>query len=173
MSHIKLPHINLIQYYQFITFRTYDSIDNYVHKLQESDIDTKLKQYKIDKYLDTSKNGAYFYGKQIDIMKNILFEKNNIDYQLETFCIMPNHIHILLKQLTDLKTIMQHIKGKSSIKLNKILNKKGKFWLDGYFDKAIRNERHYTTTYEYILNNPIKANLKDSDLRIYTKYSLD
>jgi putative transposase len=171
MSKDKLPHISLKDHYQFITFRTYKSIDKYVSKIQNNhNIDTKIKQFQIDTYLDNSKNGAYFYGKAIDIIKEVLFEKNNILYEVETFSIMPNHIHILLKQKSELPKIIQHIKGKSAFLLNKHLNLEGKFWHDNYFDKLIRDEKHYGVVYEYIINNPLKANLGDSKKRIYEKY---
>ena len=77
--HLKLPHINLNEYYQFITFRTNYSIDSYVSKIQENhNLSNKNKQYQIDKYLDYSSNGAYLFDEKIDIFKSIVLEKNNI-----------------------------------------------------------------------------------------------
>jgi REP element-mobilizing transposase RayT len=67
---------------------------------------------------------------------------------------------------------MKYIKAKSAIKLNKNLHKKGQFWLGGYFDKLIRDAKHYDLVYEYILNNPIKANLQDAKERVYSKYDV-
>ena len=171
MPRVKLPHISLNDHYQFITFRTHKSIDEYVSKIQNNhNIDTKNKQLQIDQYLDNSENGAYFYEKAIDIIKDVIFEKNNILYETECFSIMPNHIHILLKQKNELPKIIQHIKGKSAFLLNTHLGLDGKFWHDNYFDKLIRDENHYRVVYEYIVNNPIKVNLGDSKRRIYDKY---
>ena len=68
--HSKLPHINLHNHHQFITFRTKESIDSYVTTLQNSDISTKQKQYEIDKYLDNSSNGAYFDRAFMYIVNN-------------------------------------------------------------------------------------------------------
>ena len=169
--HTKLPHLNLHHHYQFITFRTFDSIDDYVIKMQQNErIVTKIKQYEIDKYLDTSHKGSYFYDELIDKMREILLEKDTILYEVVVFVIMPNHIHIVIKQLDDLVKIVKYIKGKSAIQANKFLGKKGKFWLDGYFDKAIRDEKHFNTVCEYVLNNPIKANLADWEKRVYSVY---
>ena len=46
--HTKLHHINQKEHYQFITFRTYESVDAYVRKIQVSNDMEKIKQYKID-----------------------------------------------------------------------------------------------------------------------------
>jgi REP element-mobilizing transposase RayT len=159
--------------YNFITFRTYKSVDEYIKKLNSLDMDTKLKQYKIDIYLDCSNNGCYLYNKQITILKNVLYEHNNIDYELVAFAIMPNHVHLLLQPFKKLSEIMRHIKGKTAKKINESLNLNGKFWAREYYDKVIRNDKQFNITVEYILNNPTKANLKDANDRVYCKYFSD
>ena len=169
--HSKLPHINYKEYYQFITFRTQDSIDEYVSKIQNnSKINNKTKEFEIDKYLDVSKKGAYLNGDNLKILKDIILSKNNIMYEVEILAIMPNHVHILFKQLDDLKSIMKYIKGKSAVEINKNMNRSGKFWLHNYYDKAIRNQSHYDIVYNYIENNPIKAGLNDCAQRVYSRY---
>ena len=166
----KLPHINLIEYYQFITFRTHDSIDEFLLKIRNENISNKQKEYKIDTYLDSSNQGSYLNGKILDYLYNYFLDKDKKLFDLVAFCIMPNHIHILFKQNYDLSKTMKQIKGSTSFAINKILNKKGSFWESNYFDKAIRDEKHFFTTYEYIKNNPIKANLKDFEKRFYGIY---
>ena len=168
--HEKLPHISLEDHYQFITFRTQDSVDEFLLKIQkDKNLTAKMKQYQIDRYLDNSKNGAYLYGENIEILKNIILAKDNDIYEVDIFAIMPNHVHILLKQKEELSKIMKYIKGKSAVEINKNLNKTGKFWLESYFDKLIRDQKHYELVYEYIENNPLKAGLNQEE-RVYSKY---
>ena len=81
---------------------------------------------------------------------------------------MPNHIHIILIQHQNLSKILQQIKGTLSHTINKELNKKGTFWQKDYFDKAIRDDKQFELTYNYIKNNAIKANLIDSKERFYS-----
>ncbi len=154
--------------YNFITFRTHDSIDEYVHKLNSQNLSTKIKQYNIDNYLDNSTNGAYLNGKIVDIIKDLLFKFDKEYYDLIAFAIMPNHIHIVILPKKKLSVIMKMLKGNSSIQINKILNKKGVFWAREYYDKVIRDEKQFYNTIEYVLNNPFKANLSDSTNRIYS-----
>lgn len=65
---------------------------------------------------------------------------------------------------------MQKIKGALAFQINKLLSRKGHFWEKSYFDKAIRDEGHFNTVYEYIKNNADKANLSDTDIRFYGIY---
>ncbi|QOG12683.1 transposase [Arcobacter sp. FWKO B] len=166
----KLPHISIENHYIFITFRTYDSVDEYVKKISSSILDNKQKQYDIDKYLDSSNNGAYFYGKVLENMKDILLQNDNILYQLEAFCIMPNHIHIMILPKDNLSNIIKYIKGTSANKINKLLNRQGAFWQREYYDKVVRDEIIYEKVLKYIFYNPIKAKLADSDERVYCRY---
>ncbi len=165
----KLPHLCLENHYQFITFRTYDSLDFYAKTILEKELTIYKKELELDIYLDNSKSGAYLYGEAIEILKDIIFEKNNILYEIVIFAIMPNHVHLLIKQLDKIANMVKHIKGKSSFVLNKHLEKSGRFWHINYFDKAIREEKHFAKVYQYIENNPVKAGLQDK--RVF--YRLD
>jgi REP element-mobilizing transposase RayT len=166
--HNKLPHISLKGHYQFVTFRTHESVDAYIKKIQNSSEIEKIKQYKIDSYLDTSKKGAYFYDEIIDIMMDVILEEDENLYDMEIVAIMPNHIHLLFRQNAQMPEIMKYLRAKSAIEINRHLKREGKFWAEGYFDKLIRDERHFETVYNYIKNNPLKAGLKDE--RVFSKY---
>ena len=170
MKHTKLPHIDLLEHYQFITFRTNDSLDGYLKKIYTSEEKNSKKQMLADSYLDNSNKGAYLYDNKIDIFKKIIFDKNHELYELVSFAIMPNHIHLLLKQKASLVDIIKYIKGKSAIELNRVLGKNGQFWARDYYDRGIRDNAHFSTIYEYILNNPTKANLIDAEDRVYSVY---
>ena len=92
-------------------------------------------------------------------------------YQLCAVSIMPNHVHLLIQQKQDIDSIMQKIKGAMAFQINKLLSRKGHFWEKTYFDKAIRDEKHFNITHEYIKNNAGKANLADKESRFYGIYS--
>jgi putative transposase len=153
----RLPHIDLLGYYQFVTFRTYESLDEFMHKFCLSPaLSNKEKQLKIDEYLDTSSNGAYLQDEVLEWLFEFLLHQDKKLYELVAFAIMNNHVHILFKSLQSLSKVMQRIKGVSAKRINELLSKNGKFWADDYYDKAIRDERHFWVVYEYIKNNPLK-----------------
>jgi REP element-mobilizing transposase RayT len=168
--HQNLPHISLDDHYQFVTFRTKDSIDDFLKSMFFADIDNKIKQYKIDQHLDRSSNGNYLNGKVIDEIRKYFLSYDKKLYDLVAFSIMPNHIHILFKQKEKLSEILRILKGGSAHITNKILQRKGKVWAGKYYDVLIRDEKHFATVYKYIKNNPIKANLNDDKKRFYGIY---
>ena len=87
-------------------------------------------------------------------------------YNLSALAIMPNHVHLLVKPLLKFAPMVQGIKGQSAIKINCLLGHSGAFWAADYFDKAIRDEKHYQMVYHYIKNNPLKL-VENCDVRFY------
>ena len=86
------------------------------------------------------------------------------DYILVAYCIMPNHIHLLIKPLLDeegefhhLSEIVRKLKSFTARQILKLYPGEKKLWRADYFDRFIRGESDYWHTVEYILNNPVKA----------------
>jgi REP element-mobilizing transposase RayT len=168
----QLPHFSKIHSYQFITFRTQDSVDEFLLRLKASSQENEsIKQMKIDAYLDGSINGRYLNGEIIDVVIDHCKTLEPECYQLICLSVMPNHIHILFEQYQDLGEIVCKLKGGLAFKINKKLNLSGSFLERDYYDKTIRNEKHLKTTYDYIKNNASKANLKDAKSRFYSCYN--
>ncbi len=114
-----------------------------------------------------TKSPKWLNNSQIaDIIKNSLFFKHDKEYNLICYCIMPNHVHILIKPLLKTKDkpysiagIMKNHKSFTAIESNKILKRNGQFWHRGYYDHYIRDENEFYNVIRYILNNPVKAGL--------------
>jgi REP element-mobilizing transposase RayT len=167
----RLHHYSRINTYQFITFRTKDSVDDYLLRLKDkSNCTESQKQLAIDEYLDGSHKGNLLNDKVISLIHDYVksLEPNYI--KLICISIMPNHIHLLIQQNKELKSIMQILKGGLSFKINSKLNRKGALWDSNYFDKVIRSEKHFRLTYNYIKNNAIKARLNDASKRFFGVY---
>lgn len=156
MKYHHLPHIDIAGCYQFITFRTYDSIDEFLKKLSLQNKVNSKKQLEIDNYLDGSQNGAYLNGEILVALSEFFKSKDKVLYELVAFAIMPNHIHLLIKPLKKLDFVMQIIKGSSAKMINEIMGRSGKFWASDYYDRVIRDEKHFEVVYQYIKNNPLK-----------------
>jgi putative DNA methylase len=58
-----------------------------------------------------------------------------------------------------LSTIIHSWKSYTAKKANATLNRRGEFWQREYFDRLIRNEKHFADAITYIHNNPVKAGL--------------
>jgi len=76
--------------------------------------------------------------------------------------IMPDHFHWLLAlhDTGDLPAILQRVKSRSAIVLNKFLQHQGRqIWQKGYHDHAVRREEDLVGLARYIVANPLRAGL--------------
>lgn len=164
-----LPHFDGGETAQFITFRLFDSIpqkllDKWrleIERESDGDVDIALRR-RIEFYLDQNCGSCYLRHPQIAglVQDAMLFLDGN-RYHLIAWVVMPNHVHLLATPLpqNSLSKIMQSLKGYTGREANKHLNRKGFFWQADYFDRYIRDNKHFLNTIAYIENNPVKAKL--------------
>ena len=110
MTYTNLPHIDIEGYYQFVTFRTADSVDSYLMQVLKQEIPNSEKQLEADEYLDGSLVGAYLNGEVLNTLSQFLISKDKHLYELYAFAIMPNHVHLLIKPLENICKVMQSLK---------------------------------------------------------------
>jgi REP element-mobilizing transposase RayT len=80
--------------------------------------------------------------------------------KLHAYVVMPNHVHVLLAPLAQLRSITQFIKGRSARQANLALHRQGKtFWQKESFDHWVRDSAEFDRILRYIRNNPVKARL--------------
>lgn len=85
---------------------------------------------------------------------------------LDSFVVMPNHIHVLF-QISEghhLQDIVHSWKSFTAHGINKILGRTGALWQREYWDRLIRSQRHFDWTRNYILQNPAKMPRGSFDL---------
>ncbi len=168
-----LPHFDCDEVYQFITFRLFDSVPadiiqkwkdelKIIDKTQAEAKEAIELQMKILKYEDKGYGNCFLKDERISqIVENALFFFNEKRYNLYEWCIMPNHVHVLMKPLKgySLPDIVHSWKSFTANESNKILERKGRFWMRDYFDRYIRNDNHYQAVVNYIRNNiPLEIN---------------
>ncbi|MCW8127684.1 REP-associated tyrosine transposase [Microbulbifer halophilus] len=90
---------------------------------------------------------------------------DGIRYLLIAWCIMPNHVHLLLDPKESLAKIVQSWKsytGRWALRMNAELEldaPREKFWMRDYWDRYIRDQEHFERVVDYIHKNPVKAGL--------------
>ena len=95
-----------------------------------------------------------------EIIINSIHYLNNKEYKLICYCLMPNHIHLIIYKLKKpLYKIMQVLKGFTDHEIYKTLNRKGKFWHAESYDNVVRSRNELHNKIQYVLNNPVKAGL--------------
>lgn len=124
--------------------------------------DKILLQKRVDKYADQGFGHAYLKDERLaEMVQETLLRDDGKKYRLSAWVVMPNHVHLLLTRFEsyELSDIMQALKSITAHRANKSLGRSGEFWMQEYFDRYIRNAKHYRKTIEYIENNPVKARL--------------
>src|ERR1700751_3216190 len=76
---------------------------------------------------------------------------------LYAWSIMPNHAHVVVKPNTPMPAIMRWLKGRTSRKTNRILNRTGPFGQDESYDHWIRSFEELEDLIQYTENNPVRA----------------
>ncbi len=81
--------------------------------------------------------------------------------QLNHFCIMSNHVHILIEPLdgTDLSQMMQWLLSVFAIRFNRLYGLKGHVWYDRFKSTIVKSLEHFKNSYRYISENPVKAGM--------------
>jgi len=84
-------------------------------------------------------------------------------YDLIAWCIMPNHVHVIIRPAEgyDLAGILHSWKSFTAKQANKELGKTGVFWQEESYDHLIRDENDFNHHLSYLLQNPEKAGLED------------
>jgi len=175
-----LPHWDFSGVYQGITFRLVDSIPQKViekwkyelrGELRSNDPEKKKLAYmqfhqKVSRYEDAGYGGCVLREREVaEILQTIIMEGHLSNYVLFAWCIMPNHVHALIKQGSDvsLGEVIKNWKGKSARLINQCQKTQGSIWARDYFDRKIRNEEHFYRAIRYIERNPVIAGLAYSE----------
>jgi len=122
---------------------------------------------KYDSLLDRPANKIqYLKRPQIrEICKKAIHYYDNKEYKLICYCIMPNHVHLVIDLINNkrlLGDILGSVKKYSARRANKVLGKKGKFWQSESFDRLVRDERELYYVIRYVLMNPVNAGLVEN-----------
>jgi (E)-4-hydroxy-3-methylbut-2-enyl-diphosphate synthase len=84
-------------------------------------------------------------------------------YRLLAWCVMANHVHLVIQPLGEhlLGDILQSIKSYTAKAANTLLSRSGTFWQRESYDHLIRDGEDYRNQIRYVLENPEKAGLRD------------
>ena len=147
---------------------------------------------QIERYLDKAETGPLWLKDErvADMIADSLRYRDGKVYRLDAFCVMPNHVHVVIAPLPvvahaaslrsddaerteepqagsvryvdrSLASILHSLKSFTSNQANKLLQRKGQFWEHESFDHCVRDEEEWARIVAYVLNNPVKAGLVD------------
>jgi len=176
-----LPHWNQAETWCFVTWRLGDSIpesrfkewvENKKYWMEchpkpwDDATDEEFHERfsrQLDDWLDQGAGSCLLKdAENARIVANALLFFNGGRYELATFAVMPNHVHVLFcpRQGHGIKDILHSWKSFTANEINKRTGSRGTLWQEEYWDRLIRNENHFYKCAEYVRNNPAKAGLK-------------
>lgn len=127
---------------------------------------------KYDEYLDRVGHGPHWLRNKAiaKVIADTLHYWDGKRYELICYCIMPNHVHVVLspkeahvgqfdKLSYSLSRLLHSIKRHTAREANKIICRTGKFWQHESYDHVVRKGDELEKIIWHVLNNPVKAGL--------------
>ncbi len=94
------------------------------------------------------------------VVESIHFLQNKGIYDLFAYCIMRNHVHLVIGNTTQvLHQTLKSLKQFTGYRGNKILGRSGNFWQKESYDHWVRNDNALQRVINFSYYNPDKANL--------------
>ena len=116
---------------------------------------------RVDKYLDAGHGDCCLKQPEVArLVAGALSFHQGERFKLHAWCVMPNHVHVVLRPLGDwtLSKILKGWKGFAGRKANELLKRTGKpFWQVESFDHLIRDENDLHRCCKYTIMNPVNA----------------
>ena len=112
---------------------------------------------KFEQWLDAGEGACLLGQPELrDVFVETVQKKNGVQYWLEGFVVMPNHVHVLVTPIGGhrLSSIVQGWKSISTRKINELRKEKGSVWQKESFDHIVRNAESLSKFQQYIEDNP-------------------
>jgi REP element-mobilizing transposase RayT len=161
-SEHRLPHWDVIGQPLFVTFRLHGSLPAR-RQFRPAHMTSGQAFAAMDGILDRAATGPKF--RQIPEIAALILEclKHAAEqlkrYELHSYVIMPNHVHILVTPSVTAQKWLGPLKGFSAFKANRILGRTGPFWQNESYDHLVKDRDGFDRIKRYIENNPVKAGL--------------
>ena len=183
-----LPHLDAEALIQHVTVHLADSlpktaIERIEHSLDGMSEDRRKieRRKRLHEWIDAGHGSCMLRHPDIAAMvQNTFLHFDHARYHLHAWVVMPNHFHVLFQPINDwslakivaswkkftargigdyLRSANQEIGAPGNDNPPIAIERATPVWHREYWDRYIRNERHYEQTVSYIHNNPVVAGL--------------
>ncbi len=174
-----LPHWRQDDATYFVTFRLADSLPKSKLEQLKSDREAWLQRHpdptdadwqefcrrffdRIERYLDGGHGACVLRNETAArIVDDALHHFQDKRYLLSCACVMPNHVHVILRPFSkfSLESILQSWKRHTARQINKLLSRGGTLWQEESFDRIVRDCAHLRGIISYIQRNPRQVGL--------------
>ena len=171
-----LPHCDYPDLLQVITYRLADSLPTSVwnrldQELQElpPEKEAAERRRRLEAWLDAGHGDCLLrIPEAAALVIDSWRHSDGVRYDLIAWVVMPNHVHVLIRTYEGvaLAKIVQSWKSYTGRRILQIADERlqgrehpRQLWMREYWDRYIRDERHYIAAVAYIHENPVKAGL--------------
>lgn len=181
-----LPHLKVNGGSYFVTFRLADSLPREVIIRLKENRDDLLRRAaesaaavskaaavphrafavyaaEVDAVLDRHAGAAWLRDARLaGLVADALRHFADDRYVLPAWCVMPNHVHCVVRPLGDhtLDTLLHSWKSFTATAANRLLRRTGQpFWQHESYDHWIRDDADQARCIDYTEQNPVKAGL--------------
>jgi REP element-mobilizing transposase RayT len=158
--HRRLPHYHSIGQPIFLTWRLHGSLP--ANRTFPAATTSGQAFVALDRLLDRANTGPLYLRKPeiATVVVEAIHHRCLQYYQLHSYVVMPNHVHLLITPLVEISKIMQSLKRFTAREGNRILGLTGQpFWQDESYDRLVRNETEFQRITRYIEMNPVHAGI--------------
>ena len=159
----RLPHWDLVGQPLFVTFRLHGTLP--AGRVFPPALLTTGKRFvTMDRILDKGDIGPRYLSMPeiAGLMVACIHdgEQRFHRYELHSFVVMPNHVHLLVTPSVAATKWLGPLKGFTAHEANRILERSGEpFWEDESYDHVVTSDAGLDRVRCYIENNPVKAGL--------------
>jgi REP element-mobilizing transposase RayT len=181
----RLPHWDVQHGIYFVTFNLFDALPGHVRMRIEEEADAQVQHIKltrgeisiaekraveqharrqIGRALDDGHGSAFMRDARVAAIVSEEIRYFDLRrYYLLVWSVMPNHVHVVftLTPGERLERVIHSWKSFTAKAANKLLERRGEFWQEGYYDRSIRDPRQLARTVDYVIRNPANAGLSD------------
>jgi REP element-mobilizing transposase RayT len=184
----RLPHWQQEGAVYFVTFRLADAVPKHLRTQWESEREAWLRVHPqpwsdeaeheyherfsgaIERWLDAGHGSCILRRSDCAQIVNTAlcyFDGNRVPIILAV--VMPNRVHAVFVQNSDwpLEKLVRSWKSFTSRKINSLLGRDGSLWQRDYFDRLVRDQKHFTNCIRYVRRNPERARLHSTEYTLY------
>ncbi len=170
-----IPHFDSHHAVQHVTFRLADSLPAGVLARLDEEMRTvplarqdAERRKRIETWIDAGHGGCLLRESVAAcLVQEALLCFDGARYRLLAWVVMPNHVHVLFQPIEGwtMARIVASWKSFTGRRLSSLLSAPPgadgvhRVWHREYWDRFIRDERHFYAAREYIHTNPVKAGL--------------
>ncbi len=162
-----IPHFDVSGLYQAITYRLGDSLPRSAGVPPALPAPPSERRQHIEQELNKGYGSCILRDQRIArIVVDAWTYFDGKRYELVAYVVMPNHVHVLIKTYEGcpLSKVIHSWKSFTAHAINEHLKTCGRdahapMWQNDYFDRFIRDDRHFAQAITYIHENPVKAGL--------------